>query len=546
MYRIKYFSAVLAFISLIHSQYRNVGIMINDSSAYTGYTLFTPKLSHNSYLIDNMGLLVHMWESQYNPGASAYLLEDGTLLRSTQLPDGSQHGGFQLLDWDGTVLWEFAYGAQHHDIEPLPNGNVLMITNDRRSANQAIAAGRNPDLLGNAIRSFKLIEVANTDTGTAIVWEWTLWDHMIQDYDSTKANYGVVKDHPELLDLNYARDAAENWIHPNSVDYHPGFDQVLISSRKFNEIWIIDHSTTTAEAASHLGGRYGMGGDLLYRWGNPAAYQQGDSTDQQLFGQHDGAWVLPGRPGEGNITIFNNGIDRPDGVYSTIEEIMPPVDSAGVYHLESDSTYGPASPVWEYKAPNPEDFYAYKFSSAQRLPNGNTLICSGVGGIFFEVTPGKETVWKYINPVTPDGPIVQGDSVYQNDVYRVDRYGLDYAGLKDKDLTPRGTIERFLAVAAGDDLKYPKISLDPNFPNPFNASTVIQYHLDRSAVVKLVIFNLQGQEIIRLVQDQQSPGAKRIIWTGKNAQGVFVPSGIYLYQLDTGHFHQVRKMILMK
>jgi len=543
--RIKILFPFLVLLTLAHSQYRNVGIMINDSSSYVGYTLFTPKFSHNTYLIDNMGLLVHRWESQYNPGASAYLLEDGTLLRSAQLPDGPQHGGFQLLDWDGTVLWEYAYGRQHHDIEPMPNGNVLMITNDRRSANQAIAAGRNPDLVGNAIRSLKLIEVANTDTGTAIVWEWTLWDHLIQDYDSTKANYGVVKDHPELLDLNYARDAAENWIHPNSVDYHPEFDQVLISSRKFNEIWIIDHSTTTAEAASHSGGRYGRGGDLLYRWGNPAAYERGDSTDRQLFGQHDAAWVLPDRPGAGNITVFNNGVDRPEGAYSTVEEIIPPVDSTGTYYLENDSTYGPVAPVWEYKAPNPEDFYASRFSSAQRLPNGNTLICSGVGGIFFEVTPEKEIVWKYINPVTPDGPIVQGDSVYQNDVYRIDRYGPDYAGLKDKDLTPMGTIERFLAVA-DDDLQFPQISLDPNFPNPFNASTVIQYHLDRSALVKLAIFNLQGREVVRLVQELQSPGEKRIIWDGKNARGVSMPSGIYFYQLDTGHFRQVRKMILMK
>lgn len=59
----------------------------------------------------------------------------------------------------------------------------------------------------------------------------------------------------------------------NGIDYNPVLDQIALSTHNLNEWYIIDHSTTTAEAATSSGGNSGKGGDLLYRWGNPAAYQ---------------------------------------------------------------------------------------------------------------------------------------------------------------------------------------------------------------------------------------------------------------------------------
>jgi hypothetical protein len=241
-----------------------------------------------------------------------------------------------------------------------------------------------------------------------------VWDHLVQDYDASQDNYGVVADHPELIDINYrgtgAKTGSADWNHMNAVDYNAEFDQIMLSVRSFSEIWIIDHSTTTAEAASHSGGSSGMGGDLLYRWGNPQAYDSGSADDQQLFVQHDAQWIPDDYPGAGNILVFNNGTGRSDGNYSTIDEIVPPVDGDGNY-----SGYGPTAPEWTYTAVTPTDFYATNISGTQRLSNGNTLICDGPSGYFFEVTEAGEIVWEYDH----------GDTA----VFRVIRYEADYAGL---------------------------------------------------------------------------------------------------------------------
>jgi hypothetical protein len=270
-----------------------------------------------------------------------------------------------------------------------------MIVSEIKTYCEAINAGRDPThLLGDTLIPDYLVEIEpRGHTNGTIVWEWHLWDHLIQDYDKTKENYGVVVDHPELLNINYGVTDAD-WIHSNSVAYNEQFDQILISLRNINEIWIIDHSTTTTEAAGHTGGNSGKGGDILYRWGNPQTYNPQSANNQQLFRQHDAQWIKPGYPGEGHILVFNNGVGRG---YSSVDEIIPPVNSTGQYYLQHGSTYGPENPTWNYTATPPTSFYADFISGAQRLPDGNTLICDGPAGRFFEVTPEGTTVWQYIN-----------------------------------------------------------------------------------------------------------------------------------------------------
>ncbi len=401
-----------------------------------GYTLFAPLNETTTYLIDEAGETVFTWESVYRPGNAVYLLDNGNLLhtgntQSANFNVGGAGGVVEEIAPDGTVVWSYehdsAEGRLHHDVEPLPNGNVLMLVWELRTEAEAIAAGRDPSLLNDGeLWPDSVIEV-DPSTNT-IVWEWRVWDHLVQDHDPAQANYGVVVDHPELIDLNYegtgVRPGDADWNHINAIDYNTEFDQILLSVRNFSEIWVIDHSTTTAEAAGHTGGDSGMGGDLLYRWGNPAAYDSGDAADQQLFVQHDAQWIPQGSPGAGNILVFNNGQGRADGDYSSVDEIVSPVDGDGDY-----TGYGPSAPTWTYTADPRSDFYAQNISGAQRLTNGNTLICDGPAGYFFEVDEAGNVVWDF----------EAGNAA----VFRAVRYESDYAGLPDMALERTSSASTF-------------------------------------------------------------------------------------------------------
>jgi hypothetical protein len=540
---------------------RTVGLLMKDSLAFEGYTLFTPNNNTTTYLINNDGLLVHSWESDYRPGQSVYLLEDGNLLRTANVNNqtftaGGSGGRVQIIEWDGTVAWDYLCSGskycQHHDVEILPDGNVLLIVWEYKSVDSAIAAGRSPDLLKqNELWPDYIIEVQPSGTTTGdIVWEWHAWDHLIQDYDSSKENYGVVADHPELIDLNFVLSGPNagnaDWNHTNSVAYNEEFDQIILSVHNFNEIWVIDHSTSTEEAASHTGGNSGKGGDILYRWGNPQTYDTGDNSDKKLYGQHDTQWIGSGCPGEGNILIFNNGTRRN---YSTVDEIVPPVDSAGNYFFTPNSAYAPEEPLWIYTAENPTDFYSQNISGAQRLANGNTLVCSGANGIFFEVSPNTNIVWYYINPVTADGPLIQGDSTstVKNMVFKIRRYAPDYVGLAGHDLTPGDPIEIYSTNIENRSGNLPlRFRVRQNYPNPFNPTTSICYELPVTGMVQLTIYNIMGQEVKALVDEFKTAGYFETMWDGTDNLGRNVDSGIYFYKLQSvGQLH-VKKMILVR
>ena len=444
-----------------------VGLLLNDSAAYDGFTLLAPTRFPTTYLINNEGHIVHTWESLDGPRMSTYLREDGILLRSAiggaefGMAGNGVGGRLQLLDWDGTVIWDYVYAdtlyRHHHDIKPLPNGNILVIAWEKKSPDEAYAAGRDSNFVGAEVWSEHIAEVKPIFPDSAeIVWIWHAWDHLIQDYDSLQANFGPVEDHAELIDLNFSpRGDNPDWLHFNAVAYNEQLDQIVISNNRFHEIWVIDHSTTTAEAAGHTGGNSGMGGDILYRWGNPEAYRKGDSTDKKLFATHDVHWIDDGLPGQGRLILFNNGRNRLDDTtdYSSIEEFTPPVDTNGDYTRHPDSAFGPLIVDWHYEAIPKEDFYSRIVSGVDRMPNGNTVICSGINGVLFEVDSSGNTVWKYINPVIASGPLAQGEtpSPGANFVFKVRRYSPDYAGLFGHDLTPQGPIETYCCVGIRGD-----------------------------------------------------------------------------------------------
>jgi formylglycine-generating enzyme required for sulfatase activity len=428
---------------------QTVGLYLNTPRAFNGFTLLAPKHNTITYLIDNQGRIVNQWKSSYEPGQSAYLLPNGHLLRAgmVRVPGGTgggEGGRIEEFDWDGRLVWAFDHATReyqlHHDIKPMPNGHVLALMVERKSREEAVAAGFDPDQLQeDYLVPDAVVEIEPTPpSGGRIVWEWHVWDHLVRGADPAA--------HPELVDpRGTGRSIRPFWNHMNSLDYNPALDQIVLSVRGNNEIWVIDHSTTKAEAAGHTGGRSGKGGDLLYRWGNPAAYRRGTDSDRQLIQQHDALWIPDGFPGAGHITIFNNGYERG---WSSVEEIVPPVDAAGRYSLAPGRAYGPEQPVWRYEAANRTDFFSPEISGAHRLPNGNTLVCAGVVGNLFEVTPGGETVWQYVNPVVRGGILAQGEVPGKdvrghlfNAVFKVHRYAPDYPGLRGRNLTPKGVIE---------------------------------------------------------------------------------------------------------
>ena len=391
-------------------------------STFDGYTLFGPNGGTKTYLLDMNGSVVHTWNHSNSGGYSVYLLENGNLLRPatvsrTTLQGGASSGWVQEINRQGNVIWQYAYNGStylmHHDIEPMPNGNALLIAWEVKTAAEASVAGRSTSA---EIWPDHLVEVQPTGTYTGeIVWEWHVWDHLIQDYNSSKANYGIVADHPELFDINMGRrSTGKDWLHINAVSYNPALDQIVISSHNQNEIYVIDHSITTEEAAGHTGGNSGKGGDILYRWGNPSNY---DAPGNQYFDVvHCSSWIPSGYPGAGNILAFNNGSNQR---YSVVAEITLPIDDEGNYSLTPGEAYDPDQPTWTFsKGPT---FYSNHLGGNQRLPNGNTIVVESTEGNIYEVTESGDIVWEYL---------------YNREVARALRYPPDYPGLVGIVATP--------------------------------------------------------------------------------------------------------------
>ena len=454
----KYF-VITCYLSILSSftidAQNTVGVLLNKGNAIDGYTLFS--VHNKTYLINNDGQIVNQWNSNYSVGQSVYLLENGNLLRAAEIPGKGRFtmpsvgGRAELFDWDGNLIWEYNYSTttatQHHDVYPMPNGNILILAIEVINGAEATQIGRN--LLTPPFKQLyneQILELKPKNSNDAdIVWEWNVKDHLIQDFDKTKDNYGVISENPQRLDINYlgSSSGGANWIHYNSVQYNSALDQIVLTSKHLGEIHIIDHSTTSAEAATSAGGIYKKGGDFLYRWGNPVVYKQGTDKDKQLFGPHYAHCIEQGLEGAGKIIVFNNGELR-DPKYSEVFIITPPAGAPGVYSHEANSPYGPASPDYIYTAPVITDFHSPFKSSAQRLPEGHMFICEGESGHIFEIDENENIVWEYISPVGKSKILNQGDDPTNesNIVFRAIKYTADYKAFDGKDLTPALPIEK--------------------------------------------------------------------------------------------------------
>ncbi len=532
----------LCFASISVAQ-NTVGVLQFDADfVQEGYNLYFPHQQTDAFLIDNCGRIINKWAGTQRPGNGVYLKENGNLVLTGSRGAMSNQwihagGGGEYVeerDWDDNLIWKFTYNdslvRMHHDVAVMPNGNILFIAWEKKGMAEAIAAGRDPNLLPDGeVWPDKVVEIQPTADSAVVVWEWNAWDHLIQDFDNTKANFGVLADHPELINLNFDDGNGEaDWLHANSIDYNSTLDQIVLSIPSFGELWVIDHSTTTAEAAGSTGGNSGKGGDLLYRWGNPMTYDQGAVADQQLFFQHDVHWVdsygLPTTDDDyGKIMIFNN---RVGADYSSVNIIAPPVNAAGEYTYTAGAAYGPATPDFTYVDNPPSNMYSTGLSGAQKLPNGNILVCSGRQGRTNEITPAGDVVWSHINPIIQGVPFSQGDVVLPNTnfVWRLIRYPLDYPAFVGKVLTPGDYIELNPdptvcnnAVANADISIEHQVEI---YPNPAADLCVIEYAQGHQADIALV--NILGQPILEQTVDG-FPAALNL---------ASIPTGVYLITVD--------------
>lgn len=356
------------------------------------YTLIATQNSTTAKLINHNGSTYKSWSLTGQTGYSSYLLPNRVLLRTVRVTGASFNGGgicgrIQKVDWNGNLLWDYTLSnttmITHHDVEPMPNGNVLVIAYEKKTSTDLAAVGYSGSQ--TTLWSEAILELQpNGTNGATVVWEWHLWDHLVQNVNSALSNYGVPNQHPELLNINYNSNTTD-WVHANGIDYNANTNQIVFSSHNLNEVYIIDHSTSTAQAASHSGGNSGKGGDFLYRWGNPAAYGGSGVTFNVI---HDAHWIPDGIPNAGDIVVFhNNG----GSGQSSVDRFTPNFAMSGGVYLPTALSNKIIC-----------NGYSSNMGNSQSLANGNTLYCVATQGTIGEANSSNTTFWTYnAGGVTP-------------------------------------------------------------------------------------------------------------------------------------------------
>ena len=528
-----------------------VGLLsYNPSQSYDGYNLMYPHNQPNVFLLNNCGEIVHVWEDEPNfrPGNTAYLTDEGLLYKTKRdanvTGDAIFRGGagaiIEVRDWDNNLVWDYTLNNDkyrfHHDIAVTPEGTVLAVAWELKTIEECAAAGRDTTTLRDGALWPEVIFELDPVTDS-IIWEWHAWDHLIQDFDSTANNYGVVADHPELIDVNYdVREGDADWLHFNSIDYNEGIDQILVSVPHFDELWIIDHTTTAEEAAGNFGGFSDRGGDLMYRWGNPVTYRQGTEDDKQLFFQHDVQWIddhlTVSNPQYGKIALFNNQFGDN---FSVVSVINPPWVEYGWMYSMDNEVWLPQT--YDFNLSHPIDstnLWSTALSGVQFLPNGNSLILSGRFGYTFELTPDNDIVWEYVTPRIGTAPATQGDElmINQNLTFRFNRFPLDFPAFEGRDLDPMGFVELEPNETFCDQLLPTSDILDEAafsvYPNPVTDMLTVEWDGMMSADIALT--SIIGQVIYN---NQAVSGGRIYIDVSE-----FDP-GIYLLSIDGAHARKV-------
>ncbi len=457
------------------------------TAAFNGYTLFA---AHGrTYLVDMQGNLVHTW----NFGTNPKLQPDGHIVDAAK-DDPSGFGGFVELDWDGNTVWQYnetrADYAPHHDFlrifnKKLGANTTMYIANRTITQSQALAAGADPK--NGPYDGAQVDAIVEVDMSGKIVWEWWFFDHMVQDDNASWGNYvgagKTVAAAPGRLDVNLAgRPLRKDWLHCNSMDYNADLDQVVINAVG-GEFYVIDHGGTfvAGDPAASIAAAASSKGDFLYRFGDPAIYKQGDPPSisenwnnvsaghKQIGAAHGVSWIGPGLPGAGHFLIFDNGqymfertwqsygveidgyaaanktstghyVNPPEAGYTTV---VPDKDTHKPQKFQSNQI------VWRWGTQSPSGMASHIGGNAQRLPNGNTLLCADTEGHFLEITADGKLAWEYISPVVKgaDPVAVMQDALPMTlSVFRAYRFAADDPAFAGRVLVPEGPIAKTAAT----------------------------------------------------------------------------------------------------
>jgi hypothetical protein len=568
----KFYFSLLLILMLFENAFnqdRTVGLVSKDVSfdERVFYT-FSPVNGKSTYLVDNCGNLINQWTSDFFPGMTDYLTDDGSLYTARRLGGNPTMGSaglggvFQKFNWEGDLVWQYeisdSFTLAHHDFSIKPNGNLLIIAWDYKTEEEAIQAGRNPANVDQSIWSEKIMEIRPIGEDSAeLVWEWYLWDHLIQNYDDTKDNFGNPNANKGKMNINNVGLVAKSWMHFNSIQYNPRLEQILFSSPSANEIFIIDNSTTSDQAATNSGGRWHKGGEFLFRFGTNATYTDNDTT-QYLYFQHNAQWIENSLEGQEGITVFNNGRYRPlpnlQKPYSNVIKLVPALNETDTSYVEEDNGFQILQIDTLYNSESDTLFYAAVMSGATLLEDG-LFIAHAPEGRFFELDINGNKRIEYIVPIDRSGDeIAQGTDIStlvgplfnDNGNFKTVRYNADFSGFVGKDMSSIGTVETdplpslcedTTEITAVDEKILNSIKL---YPTLVVNNTIQLETINPINQLHLTLINTKGQTVFTTSEAQLMNGT--VVLPDTIAKGIYWVRLQYSFEKET--FNQSIKIAI--
>lgn len=371
------------------------------SKAYNCDVLFTAA-DQKTYLIDMDGRVLHRWDrtgfpaKMLNPDLTGGIKgEIGVQLRQVSAGKGrqgvtlvpGQRGifadlTFGYVNWSGKTIWGWGTQApggaalQHHDWQLLPDGDTLLLSN------------RVARIAGFGNRNMLDAVIYEVNSSGRIIWSWTASQHLGGlGFSGARLRVMERRSDADYLHMNAAHTLGPNhWAAAGDRRFAPG--NILISSRNANFIAII--SRKTGRIVWRLGPQFAASKRLLYSAADAGAAPKVPYQLTGFSGQHNAHMIPEGLPGAGDILVFD---DQGEGGYPPAT--LPVIGGSRVIEINPVTH----KVVWQY-AGSKVSFFSSFLGSAQRLPNGNTLIDSGMWGRIFQVTPKGRIVWEYVSPFT--------------------------------------------------------------------------------------------------------------------------------------------------